>query len=320
MTIDRKPVQLSVPVSRMTGMVKTRVAKIDKPAPARAKQRAKDAVVASGSVRRVKDPAGNAAARRVKDPVGTGTVRRVTRLLGELASARGQYVSVSELAGSLGLPMPTIHRLLQLLRENGIVDWNSGNKRYSVGPELYRIAALVTSSADLPKIAQRQIDQVAEQLGETTLFGTYLPSALGMAFVARAEGRHALQYRIELNTVSSLVWGASGKAILAYLPQPIVEKALAAAADSASGKTPPELAKLNEELARVRRIRYAVSEGEKLQGARGVAAPVFNSEGVIGSICVTSPRERVPIENLADFGQTVLEAAQRLSRSLGATV
>lgn len=312
-------VQLSVPVSRMRCMAKTA-----KPVLARGKQRENVQPSIPVSRMAVVEKTARPALPKGKrgkdtDATGTGTVRRVTRLLGELASIKG-HVSVSELAARLKLPMPTVHRLLQLLRENGMVDWNSGNKRYSVGPELYRIAALVTSSADLPKIAQGQIDQVAEQLGETTLFGSYLPSALGMAFVARAEGRHALQYKIDLNAVTSLVWGASGKAILAYLPPETVEKALAKAANSASGRTPPDLDKLNEELARVRRIHYAVSEGEKLQGARGVAAPVFNSEGVIGSICVTSPRERVPIESLADFGQTVLEAAQRLSRSLGANV
>ena len=49
-----------------------------------------------------------------RQPVGTGTVHRVTRMLAELAAAKGKHISVSALAGKLELPMPTVHRLLQL--------------------------------------------------------------------------------------------------------------------------------------------------------------------------------------------------------------
>jgi DNA-binding IclR family transcriptional regulator len=250
--------------------------------------------------------------------VGTGTVQRVVRLLSEIASTKGEQVGVAELAGRLELPTPTTHRLLHLLREGGMVEWNASTKRYSVGPELYRIAALVNAAADLPKIAQREIRNVAEKTGEATLFGVYLPNAAAMSFIAQADGRHALQYRIELNAITSLVWGASGKAILAFLPEEVVAEALAREKDNASGSPPPTAQRLSEELARVRRNGFAVSEGEKLQGARGVAAPVFGRNGIVGSICVTSPRERLPIDSVTELGDIVTEAAKRLSRSLGA--
>jgi DNA-binding IclR family transcriptional regulator len=280
--------------------------------------RVEDTMMAKAISGSLKPALARKATTPVSNGVGTGTVQRVIALLSQIASTRDQ-IGVAELSGRLDLPMPTTHRLLHLLREEGMVDWNASSKRYSIGPELFRISALVSAGADLPRIAQREIDQVAELTGEATLFGVYLPNAAGMSFIARAEGRHALQYRIELNTVMSLVWGASGRAILAYLPDDVVAAALARTEANASGAPRPDAEKLDQDLARIRRNGYAVSEGEKLQGARGVAAPVFNQSGITGSICVTSPSERIPIDSVTELAEIVREAAGRISRSLGAS-
>jgi DNA-binding IclR family transcriptional regulator len=249
---------------------------------------------------------------------GTGTVHRVVQLLASIASINGE-IGVGELAQRLGLPIPTIHRLLHLLRDDAMVEWNPATHKYSVGPEMFRIAAQVMSNVTAPSMAQREIERVSEQIRETVLFGLYQPANATMSFAARAEGSHPLQYRIQMHTPLSLVWGASGKAILAFLPEDVVTRALAAEReDSKSGAPPPTREQLEQELARVRKNGYAVSEGEKLLGARGVAAPVFNRQGIVGSMCITSPKERVPIDRITEFGEIVKAAAERLSRTLGA--
>ncbi|WP_404478476.1 IclR family transcriptional regulator [Novosphingobium sp. BL-52-GroH] len=249
---------------------------------------------------------------------GTGTVHRIIRLIAAIAAARDN-VGVGELAQKLSLPIPTIHRLLHLLRSEGVVEWDARAHRYMVGPELHRISAQVTSLTMMNDVAKREIAKLSDQTGETVLFGIYQPGTTAMSFEVRAEGGHPLQYRIQMHVPLSLVWGASGKAILAYLPEPIIERALAQEVDQAqSGMAPPTLEQLLEELERCRQAGFSVSEGEKLAGARGVAAPVFGLNGVIGSICMTSPKERIPINRVAEFGKLVTDAARALSRSLGA--
>jgi DNA-binding IclR family transcriptional regulator len=248
---------------------------------------------------------------------GTGTVHRTIRLIAAVASAR-KDVGVGELSQKLGLPIPTIHRLLHLLRDEGVVDWDPKTHRYSVGPELYRVSAQVGSSSTMQDIARHEIERLSEETGETVLFGIYQPGSTAMSFEVRAEGSHPLQYRIQMHVPLSLVWGASGKAMLAYLPEDVIARALEREQHQAmNGAEPPSLAELLEELERVRKSGYGVSEGEKLAGARGVAAPVFGLSGIVGSICMTSPKERIPINRVAEFGEMVAATAGRLSRSLG---
>ncbi len=249
----------------------------------------------------------------------SGTVHRTIRLIAVLAGSKDE-VSVSDVAAKLMLPIPTVHRLLHLLRDAGVVEWNSKSHRYLIGPELYRISAQVGSSRKIQDIARREIAHLTEQTGETVLFALYQPAAAAMSFEERAEGSHPLQYRIQMHVPLSLVWGASGKSILAFLPSGVAKVALERETDDAkNGKPPPSLAVLEAELGRIRKSGYCVSEGEKLAGARGVAAPVYGVNGVLGSICMTSPAERVPINRIAEFAEMVRESANRLSRSLGHT-
>ncbi|KPF89819.1 hypothetical protein IP81_16270 [Novosphingobium sp. AAP83] len=249
---------------------------------------------------------------------GTGTVHRAVRLIAALAATRGE-VGVGDLAGRVGLPLPTIHRLLHLLRKEGVVSWSEETHRYAIGPELYRIAAQVRDSVDIGDLAQRELEILCDQVHQTALFGLYQPGTLSMSFAAKAEADHPLQYRIQMHVPLSLVWGASGKAILAYLSEDQMDRALASeTANSASGAKLPERERLLQDLARVRKTGFAVSEGEKLYGARGIAAPVFNSSGIAGSICLTSPQDRIAIDRIAELAKMVVQAAARLSRSFGA--
>ena len=248
----------------------------------------------------------------------TGTVSRALLLLSTLADA-GHPVTVKEVSEKMGLPPSTVHRLLQLMRAEGFVATIADSRQYTIGTELYRVAARIVSETKIPKLAQAFIEALASQFDETVIFGVYLPSRLALSFVARADGNQVLKYQIELHQPLSLVWGASGKAVLAFLPDEIVAKVLASEGPSPTErKQPPDLGELHRILSVVRSRGYAVSEGEKLPGARGIAAPVFGPAGVIGCICLTSPKARMPHGNIEDISRSVATAARKLSRVFGA--
>lgn len=248
----------------------------------------------------------------------SGTVHRAMRLLAALAEAQ-EDVGVIDLASQLDLPSPTIHRLLNLLRECGMVDWNPKTRKYGTGAEFYRIAAQLLTSNSLMDVIRRELVKLTEITGETILFGMYQASSRSMSFEMRSEGVHALQYRINMHQPLSLVWGASGKAILAHLPDEVVAEVLETerAQKSAEGAALPTLEELQVELERFRSMGYGASEGEKLAGARGIAAPVFGPNGVMGSVCMTSPKERIPINRIAEFGNLVSDKAREISRLVG---
>jgi len=247
-----------------------------------------------------------------------GGTRRALRVLSALADAGGA-LSIREAAKHLSIAPSTTHRLLNLLREEGFAAYEADTRTYSIGPEFYRIAARVGSRIGPVHLAEPLLERLAAQYDETILFGLYLPTQNAMSFAARADGTKKLLYHIEMNTPVSLLWGASGKVILASLSKEKVAEILEHETVSpASGARVPALSTLERKLVPIRKVGYAISHGEKLPGACGIAAPVFGPGGVIGSLCLTSPDSRLEESRHVPIGEAMAEAAATLSRQLGA--
>lgn len=250
------------------------------------------------------------------DGPGTGTVSRAVHLLALLADQSGG-LSVKRAGDELGVPPSTAHRLLNLLRGEGFVDVVAPG-HYTVGSRFYRIAARIVQNVSPQSLAQPIIEELASRFNETVLFALHVPTERALTFCGRADGTQKLTYQIEMNRPLSLVWGASGKAILAFLPEREIAVTFEREGRSpATGAPLPSWSDLGRELAVIRERGWALSEGEKLAGARGIAAPVFGPTGVIGSICLTSPRDRLPEDMVERIGADVAAFAARLSQNLG---
>ncbi|SMH46692.1 IclR family transcriptional regulator [Azospirillum agricola] len=250
---------------------------------------------------------------------GTGTVSRALMLLSVLADAGGE-VTVKYVSDTMQLSPSTAHRLLQLMKDEGYVEAVPRNRTYVVGPAFYRVAAKVVGSVSPVTMAQPVVEALAQRFDETVLFGLYLRTEQAMSFSARADGSQRLRYQIDIDKPLSLVWGASGKAIMAHLPKETIAAILAKEGPSpATGAPVPAADALAVELAAIRARGFAVSESEKLPDARGVAAPVFGASGVCGCLCLTSPKQRIASLSIDAIGGEIARAAHDLSRTLGAS-
>lgn len=246
-----------------------------------------------------------------------GTVHRVVDILSALASVQSD-IGVGELAKQVDLPFPTTHRLLHLLKTEGIVTWNEESHRYSIGPELLRISCRVQSSFNVINLAEKYLNRIKGLTGETVIFGLYLPNSLSMSFVSTVSGEHPLQYRFEMNSNLSLIYGASGKSILAYLSDEEVEQVYEKEQGvPQNGAEKPSIESVKSEIERIRANGFAATESEKLVGARGIAAPIFDASGIFGCFCITCPKERIPLDRVAEFSGAVKEAAIEFSHTLG---
>ncbi|CAO3437301.1 IclR family transcriptional regulator [Azospirillum endophyticum] len=250
---------------------------------------------------------------------GTGTVSRALMLLSVLADAGGE-VTVKYVSEAMQLSPSTAHRLLHLMKDEGYVEAVPHNRTYVVGPMFYRVAAKVVGSVSPVTMARPVVEALAERFDETVLFGLYLRTEQAMSFAARADGSQRLRYQIDIDKPLSLVWGASGKAILAHLPKATIAAILSReGASPATGRPAPGIDQLMAELEAIRARGHAVSESEKLPDARGIAAPVFSASGVCGCLCLTSPKQRIASASVEAIGAEIARAAHDLSRTLGAS-
>jgi len=246
-----------------------------------------------------------------------GTVSRVIHLLGHLAE--NQHTSIKDVSHALGLPPSTCHRLLDILVREGIVERDPKGRRYRVGVEFFRIAALANQHFDIREVARPFLKSVVERCDETCVLSLYDTAAGRMMYAEKHDSSQLLRYQLPMNRPVSVLWGASGKAIAAYLSPEEIERLHASeAAAPASGEPLPPLALLKEQLRRVRDDGFAISFGQKIAGAVGINAPVFGVGGaIVGSLGVTIPEIRAAGVDMERLTNLVMNAAESLSEVIG---
>lgn len=248
---------------------------------------------------------------------GPGPIQRVLGLLKLLAEA-DHPLAVRDVALALGLPPSTSHRLLHQLVSAGFVVEDRGSKRYKIGPELHRVAALIHAKSSLATTVQPFLDEITAACDEASLFAVFDRATATVAFVAKADSSQALSYRISLNTPVSAYWGSSSQVILAYLDEPELRRVLAAAHPSPVGGLPPlPEAAFRANLAAIRERGWILTKGEKLPGAVGTSAPVFGAAGIAGSLTVTIPEVRFKASLEPRIQRLVVDCAARISAVLG---
>lgn len=141
-----------------------------------------------------------------------------------------------------------------------------------------------------------------------------------MMFSLSIESAHPLRYVLQLNIGLSVHTGASGLAILAFLPEEdrreILEKQLGASPD-----TGEDTQRLTERLAEIQRKGYASSRAERIIVAVAVATPVFGPSGeVFGDVGVTIPESRFEEADEPALAELVMPSAEILSASMGGTL
>jgi IclR family acetate operon transcriptional repressor len=245
-----------------------------------------------------------------RQPADTGTVARAVAVLRAVAEA-GDGTQIKRISTDLRLPASTVHRLLDLLMREGMVERAEATPTYRAGREFLRLSSVVASQHPLQVIAAPLLEQAVASMNETAYLCLYLPRERRLAFAAHVESSHPLGYRVRSHEPQTLLTGASGRSILAFLP-PVEREAVLAR------EGVPGLAELAQDLAAIRARGYALSLGQRIAGAVGIFAPVFAAGGgVTGSLGFTIPEQRFDPSREAEFAREACRLAGELSAGLG---
>jgi IclR family transcriptional regulator, acetate operon repressor len=249
-------------------------------------------------------------------PASTGGVQSLERafdLLERMADAGGE-VGLSELSGSSGLPLPTIHRLMRTLVSCGYVRQHP-NRRYALGPRLIRLGE--SSSRLLGTWARPHLARLVEETGETANMA--LLDGDEVVYVAQVPSRHSMRMFTEVGRRVLPHSTGVGKALLANTPPDEVRAVLARTGMPAATErtiTTPE--GFLEALAHVREVGYAMDDNEQELGVRCIAVSVPNSP-TAAAISISGPAGRVTEASTDKFVPLMHEVAEQLSKALANT-
>jgi IclR family acetate operon transcriptional repressor len=254
--------------------------------------------------------------RRLRSAPTPSTTQRVVDVLAVFLDGR-EDAGVSELAREMRTSKSVVHRILQGLTEAGFMTADPVSRRYRLGPLMIRLGLVAVRHLDLKTTALPYLRAIHDETHETALLA--LLRGDRRIYLAQIEGQHMVRSAVGLGQEAPLYVGASGKAMLAFLPPALMDAVLASARGQrlATG-APIRISALEAELEDVRRTRIAVAANELAMGAAAVASPVFDEQGqVIGSLGVASVSVRTDRRTLLRYGTSAKAQADRLSRALG---
>lgn len=246
-------------------------------------------------------------------------VQSVARSLALLeAVASESEVGLVELAQRTGLQPSTAHRLLSTLIECGYVVQNARTSRYRLGHKVVEL----TGSAEqrlrrLRAVVRPHLETLRDLTDETT--NLVVLDRFNAIYVDQCESSRAVRMFAEIGRTVPAHASASGKAMLAFSTDGVVERLCARASlEALTSQTLTDPERLRLELARVRARGYAVDNEEFEEGVVCVAAPIFTSGGaVLAAVSVSGPAGRMHRRDLAGLGEAVAESMLSVSAELG---
>lgn len=246
---------------------------------------------------------------------GMRTVLSVFRVLEEVAHA--QPAGVGDLARRLRMPKSTVQRALRTLWTAGWICPDGAEvTRWVLTTRALRIGQLAVSDLGVRHAAEAVMHELRRETGETAHLMVREDNRA--VLIEKVETEHPIRAVIQLGSNVPLHGSSNGKAMLASVPRDQVKPIVGERLERYTENTIVDWAEFFVELDRVIERGYASNVGEWRADVAAVASPILDETGTpIASLSVSAPAARMSEDLYAKYGALVVEAAQRVSATLG---
>ncbi len=220
--------------------------------------------------------------------------------------------TLTEVVQKTELAKGTVFRILQSLSYGGLVVKDPIDNRYMLGPGLWRFGQ---NSMDKVGMMSALAGPILLELREATEETITLNTRIGLNRVCIVEhqSRLPLLYKTGVGSGIPLHVGASGKTLLAQTPEPQRKKLLNALESSTKGQGEAfDRDDIERQIVEIQERGWAVSVGERLPGAAGIAVPVISADHQALTVSVLGPESRLPW----GLQQDLIPALQRVAKQI----
>ena len=222
-------------------------------------------------------------------------------------------LGLSEISRATEIDKATVLRLLSTLEASRLVQRDPTTRKYGPGSGIWRLSTSFRS--DLRTIAE----PILESLRQATEESVSLVCRSGMEriVVFALSAPHELRVVPSMNRVLPIYAGASGKVIMAHLPEEecihIIETT---SLKPVNAKSVTDRGVFLGLLKEAREKGYAYALGDVTLGANAIAAPVFDDEGICAAVSLRGPEVRMPFERIEQLAPLVMQSAKMISDEL----
>ena len=255
-----------------------------------------------------------AMAPTVKD-VGTTSLLRALSILEMIAHKSGGFTN-AEISRRLKIATSTTSYILSRLEREGYLKRDPEYGRYEIGLKVVALAHGALREMGLRRVAEPILHRLAAETRYSALIAV-LERGLVM-IVDKVEQPSLARLDMDIGVRYPAHTTALGKVLLAHMPEKeVAELFERRVMTKTTEKSLTSKTGLMQELVKVKRQGYAISDGELFMGIWAVAAPIYDPNGVVlAAVSATGG------PHSADDGKItgcIVRAAREISSRLAAT-
>ncbi len=225
-------------------------------------------------------------------------------------------VELRELAVRASLTKSTTHRLLSILSNHGFIE-SLGDGTYRLGLKVWEIGVRSGRPGSLVAFTQRHLEELAQASQETVHLS--VRDGASAVYIARIPSLQRVAAQTYLGQRVPLFCTATGKALLAFAPNYVIDEILSQPLRRYSDLTVTDPDQLRHELEDIRQNGFSTNMGQHHPEVGGVAAPIIGGSGeamaafgIAGPVYRFSPDK---ITTMCELVKTVARSASLIAAS-----
>lgn len=247
-----------------------------------------------------------------------GSLKRGVMLLKLLATAGPRGLPLTEIAARVDLPHPSVHRVLQQLSAERLVDRHAELKRWRLGPLAFELGVAGSTMYDIRDLCNPAMDALAEATGDTVYL--VVRSGFDAVCLHRREGSFPIRTLVlEVGSRRPLGVGAGGLAILAAIDEEERAEVIARVAPGLPPFGQLTAEAVAEACAATRARGAALIEGTISLGVSAMGLPFRDTMGQpIGALSVAALSQRMTAARLGSIAGLLRSACADVEQRLRA--
>lgn len=242
------------------------------------------------------------------------SIKRAIRILNLYRDGK-QYIGITEMSRRLDLSKTTVFRIVRSLESEGWLVQSMDSSKYRLGFEILAVASSLYRGYDWRNMALEVMTGLKNIVDETVILSAYAVDE-GIC-IEKVDCAEQIKLTSERGQIIPLHAGATGKIILANLPQEEQERILQKDLVRYTSQTIVDRVKLRAELELIRERGYAITTGESNEGAMAIGVPIFDRRGkLLYSLSVAGPLDRMQRKGETFLKESIIQAAEQMTRMM----
>jgi DNA-binding IclR family transcriptional regulator len=247
---------------------------------------------------------------------GTQSIDRAIRLLKEIATHNSAGLTLAQAARESGLKIPTVHRILACLCDQGLAMQKRSGKEYFLGQLAYELGLAANCHFNLRELCGPVLARLSRTTADTVFFTTR--SGPDSVVIERKEGSYPIKVLTQMvgerRPLGSTV---AGVALLAALSEAEADDLIVKNRDRLSRYGMLSEKVLRRMLERSRKLGYALNDEDVIPEVTGIGVAIPTRLGTpYAALSVVALKHRLTGARRDEVAALIGEEARKLSDTL----